>query len=125
MGWVFTAWIGGILLIVSALMIAVYMSLVKEQFQHSSRKRGPAADYCCHYHRRGMEKVSVFDILFIERCKGGFQRSCKIIPYLVRGCWWPIGFSTALGYLTDGIAWLLHQTSVNTDFYCRHCPQRS
>ncbi len=63
------------------------------------------------------KKVSVFDT-FIEGAKNGFDVVLKIIPYLVAML---VGIrvfrdSGALGYLTDGIAWLIHQTGMNTDF---------
>ncbi|HRH61466.1 MAG TPA: spore maturation protein [Chitinophagaceae bacterium] len=63
------------------------------------------------------KKVSVFDA-FIEGAKEGFNVVLKIIPYLV-GMLVAIRVfrdSGALNYITDGIAWLLHQTGANTDF---------
>lgn len=64
-----------------------------------------------------IKKVSVFDT-FLDGAKEGFGVVIKIIPYLV-------GFlvairlfrdSGALGYVTDGIAFLLQKTGINTDF---------
>lgn len=63
------------------------------------------------------KKVNVFDA-FIEGAKGGFDVIIKIIPYLV-GMLVAIRIfrdSGALGYMVDGITWLLTQTGVNTDF---------
>jgi len=63
------------------------------------------------------KKVSVFDT-FIDGAKEGFNVVLKIIPYLV-GMLVAIRLfrdSGALGYITDGIAYLLSFTGVNTDF---------
>lgn len=63
------------------------------------------------------KKVSVFDA-FIEGAKEGFNVVLKIIPYLV-GMLVAIRVfrdSGALGYITDGIAYVLHLTGLNTDF---------
>ncbi len=63
------------------------------------------------------KKVSVFDT-FIDGAKTGFDVVLKIIPYLVgmlvairvfRDC-------GALGYITDGISYLVHAAGWNTDF---------
>jgi spore maturation protein SpmA len=64
-----------------------------------------------------IKKVSVFDT-FIEGAKEGFTVVLKIIPYLV-GMLVAIRLfrdSGALGYITNGIAFGLHFTGVNTDF---------
>ena len=63
------------------------------------------------------KKVSVFDT-FIEGAKAGFDVVLKIIPYLVAML---VGIrvfrdSGALGYVTDGIAWLVGKAGINTDF---------
>jgi len=63
------------------------------------------------------KKVNVFDA-FIDGAKGGFEVIIKIIPYLV-GMLVAIRIfrdSGALGYMVEGITWLLMQTGVNTDF---------
>lgn len=63
------------------------------------------------------KKVSVFDA-FIEGAKNGFDVVLKIIPYLV-GMLVAIRVfrdSGALGYITDGIAYLVHAAGFNTDF---------
>ena len=63
------------------------------------------------------KKVSVFDA-FIDGAKNGFEVIVKIMPYLVgmlvairvfRDC-------GALGYITDGISWMIHAIGFNTDF---------
>ena len=63
------------------------------------------------------KKVSVFDT-FIEGAKGGFDVVLKIIPYLVAML---VGIrvfrdSGALGYITNGIAWMVAKAGMNTDF---------
>ncbi|ULQ57673.1 hypothetical protein KJS94_05600 [Flavihumibacter rivuli] len=63
------------------------------------------------------KKVNVFDA-FIEGAKGGFDVVLKIIPYLV-GMLVAIRVfrdSGALGYVTDGMAWLIQAMGFNTDF---------
>jgi spore maturation protein SpmB len=63
------------------------------------------------------KKISVFDA-FIEGAKDGFNVVLKIIPYLV-GLLVAIRVfrdSGALGYLTDGISYLIHRAGINTDF---------
>ncbi len=63
------------------------------------------------------KKVSVFDA-FIDGAKGGFDVVLKIIPYLVAML---VGIrvfrdSGALGYITNGIAWLVAKAGMNTEF---------
>jgi len=63
------------------------------------------------------KKVPIFEA-FVEGAKDGFSTSIKIIPFLV-GILVAIGVfrtSGALTYMTDGIAWVLAATGVNTDF---------
>lgn len=63
------------------------------------------------------KKVSVFDA-FIEGAKNGFDVVLKIIPYLV-GMLVAIRVfrdSGALGYITNGIAWVVHYAGINTNF---------
>lgn len=64
-----------------------------------------------------IKKVSVFDS-FIDGAKDGWTVIVKVIPYLVamlvairvfRDC-------GALGYITDGIGYVVHAFGVNTDF---------
>ena len=63
------------------------------------------------------KKVSVFDV-FIDGAKEGFGVVLKVIPYLV-GLLVAIRVfrdSGALGYLVDGISYLVKLTGINTDF---------
>jgi spore maturation protein SpmB len=63
------------------------------------------------------KKVSVFDA-FIEGAKEGFNVVLKIIPYLV-GMLVAIRVfrdSGALGYIVDGISYVIHATGLNSDF---------
>jgi spore maturation protein SpmA len=63
------------------------------------------------------KRVSVFDA-FIEGAKNGFNVVLKIIPYLV-GLLVAIRVfrdSGALGYVTDGISYIIHLAGINTDF---------
>ena len=63
------------------------------------------------------KKVSVFDT-FIDGAKEGFGVVLKILPYLV-GMLVAIRVfrdSGALGYITDGIGYLVHLAGINTDF---------
>ena len=63
------------------------------------------------------KKVPVFDA-FIEGAKNGWDVIIKIIPYLV-GMLVAIRVfrdSGALGYITDGISYLVHAAGLNTDF---------
>jgi spore maturation protein SpmA len=63
------------------------------------------------------KKVAVFDA-FIEGAKNGFDVIVKIIPYLVAML---VGIrvfrdSGAMGFIIDGLTYLIHLTGVNTDF---------
>lgn len=64
-----------------------------------------------------VKKVSVFDA-FIDGAKNGWTVIIKIIPYLVAML---VGIRVfrdcgALGYITDGIGYLVHTMGFNTDF---------
>lgn len=62
-------------------------------------------------------KINIYEA-FIDGAKDGFQVAIKIIPYLV-AILVAIGVfraSGALVWITDGIAWILTQLGVNTDF---------
>src|SRR6185312_14718803 len=63
------------------------------------------------------KKVSVFDA-FIDGAKTGWDVVLKIIPYLVGMLVAIRVFSDcgALGYITDGISYLVHAAGWNTDF---------
>jgi spore maturation protein SpmA len=63
------------------------------------------------------KKVNVFDA-FIDGAKNGFDVILKILPYLV-GMLVAIRIfrdSGALGYIVEGISWLIMQTGMNTEF---------
>jgi spore maturation protein SpmB len=63
------------------------------------------------------KKVSVFDA-FIEGAKQGFDVIVKIIPYLVAMLVAIRVFrdSGAMGYIINGITYLIHLTGINTEF---------
>ncbi len=64
-----------------------------------------------------IKKINVFDA-FIDGAKGGFDVILKIIPYLV-GMLVAIRVfrdSGALGYLVDGLSWVIGLTGVDTSF---------
>ena len=64
-----------------------------------------------------LKKINVFDA-FIDGAKGGFDVILKIIPYLV-GMLVAIRVfrdSGALGYMVDGLSWLIGLTGVDTAF---------
>ncbi|MDO3644109.1 nucleoside recognition domain-containing protein [Mucilaginibacter sp. L3T2-6] len=63
------------------------------------------------------KKVNVFEA-FIDGAKRGFETSVKIIPYLVAML---VGIAVfracgALGYMNDGLRWLITQTGLDTRF---------
>lgn len=64
-----------------------------------------------------LKKINVFDA-FIDGAKGGFDVILKIIPYLV-GMLVAIRIfrdSGALGYMVDGLSWVIGLTGVDTAF---------
>jgi spore maturation protein SpmA len=64
-----------------------------------------------------LKKINVFDA-FIDGAKGGFDVILKIIPYLV-GMLVAIRVfrdSGALGYMVDGLSWVIGLTGVDTAF---------
>ncbi|CAN5302785.1 nucleoside recognition domain-containing protein [soil metagenome] len=116
---VLSAWIFSILALVGALMTAVYFMSpeMKNTFSTVSGNLVLLIIIVAIVLGGIWKKVSVFDA-FIEGAKEGFNVVLKIIPYLV-GMLVAIRVfrdSGALGYLTDGIAYLLHLTGINTDF---------
>ncbi len=63
-----------------------------------------------------IKKINVFET-FIQGAKSGFDTAIKLIPYLVA---FIVGISIfrvsgALGYLTDGIAWVFNAVGINTE----------
>jgi spore maturation protein SpmB len=116
---VFSAWIISMLALVAALMAAVYFMSPEMKNAFSTVTGNVILLVIIVVIILGgvWKKVSVFDA-FIEGAKEGFNVVLKIIPYLV-GMLVAIRVfrdSGALTYLTDGIAYLLHLTGVNTDF---------
>ncbi len=116
---VFISWISAILLFVVALMVGVYFMSpeMKNTFSAVSGNLVLLVIIVTIILGGVWKKVSVFDA-FIEGAKEGFNVVLKIIPYLV-GMLVAIRVfrdSGALGYITDGVAYLLHLTGVNTDF---------
>lgn len=116
---VLSAWIFSILALVVALMTAVYFMNPETRNTFSTVSGNLVLLIIIVAIILGgvWKKVSIFDA-FIEGAKEGFNVVIKIIPYLV-GMLVAIRVfrdSGALTYLTDGIAWVLHQTGVNTDF---------
>ena len=112
-------WIGSLLLIV-ALMLYWVQGMAPEQREVFSKITGNLLLLIIVVTiilGAVWKKVNVFDA-FIEGAKGGFDVIIKIIPYLV-GMLVAIRIfrdSGALGYMVEGITWLLMQTGVNTDF---------
>ncbi len=116
---VMLGWIGSMLLLV-ALMLYWVQGMVPEQREVFSKITGNLLLLLIVVTiilGAVWKKVNVFDA-FIEGAKGGFDVIIKIIPYLV-GMLVAIRIfrdSGALGYMVEGITWLLMQTGVNTDF---------
>lgn len=112
-------WIGSLLLIV-ALMLYWVQGMTPEQREVFSKITGNLLLLIIVVTiilGAVWKKVNVFDA-FIDGAKGGFEVIIKIIPYLV-GMLVAIRIfrdSGALGYMVEGITWLLMQTGVNTDF---------
>ena len=116
---VLSAWIIGMLALVGALMTAVYFMNPETKSVFSAVTGNVLLLLVIVTIILGgiWKKVSVFDA-FIEGAKEGFNVVIKIIPYLV-GMLVAIRVfrdSGALGYLTDGIAYLLNLAGINTDF---------
>lgn len=116
---VFSTWIISILVLVGVLMAAVYFMSPEARNTFSTVSGNLILLILIVAIILGgvWKKVSIFDA-FIEGAKEGFNVVIKIIPYLV-GMLVAIRVfrdSGALTYITDGIAWVLHQTGVNTDF---------
>ncbi len=117
--WVLTAWILSITFIIAALLFVVdYLSDAdRNTFTNISGNLILFLLIVIIIVGGMYKKVSVFDT-FIEGAKGGFDVVLKIIPYLVAML---VGIrvfrdSGALGYITNGIAWLVAKAGMNTDF---------
>ncbi|MGN6212685.1 nucleoside recognition domain-containing protein [Parafilimonas sp.] len=116
---VLLAWIIGLIALVGVLMIGVsYMSAAtKTTFSTISGNLILLIIIIAIIAGGAYKKVSVFDA-FIEGAKEGFNVVLKIIPYLV-GMLVAIRVfrdSGALGYIVDGISYLVHASGLNTDF---------
>jgi spore maturation protein SpmA len=116
---VLLAWIIGLIALVGVLMIGVsYMSAeTKSTFSTISGNLILLIIIIAIIAGGAYKKVSVFDA-FIEGAKEGFNVVLKIIPYLV-GMLVAIRVfrdSGALGYIVDGISYLVHASGLNTDF---------
>ncbi|HEX5151391.1 MAG TPA: nucleoside recognition domain-containing protein [Parafilimonas sp.] len=116
---VLLAWIGSLIVLVAALMTAVYFMspAAKNTFSTVSGNLILLIIIIAIILGGVYKKVSVFDA-FIEGAKEGFNVVLKIIPYLV-GMLVAIRVfrdSGALGYVVDGISYLVHAAGLNTDF---------
>jgi spore maturation protein SpmA len=116
---VLSAWILGITAIIAALLIGVsFMSSeTKNTFSTVTGNLVLLIIIVAIISGGVWKKISVFDA-FIDGAKDGFNVVLKIIPYLV-GLLVAIRVfrdSGALGYLTDGISYLIHRAGINTDF---------
>lgn len=116
---VLLAWIIGLIALVCVLMIGVnHMSAAtKTTFSTISGNLILLIIIVAIIVGGAYKKVSVFDA-FIEGAKEGFNVVLKIIPYLV-GMLVAIRVfrdSGALGYIVDGISYLVHASGLNTDF---------
>lgn len=116
---VMIAWIGGIIAVIGALLLFVN-SLPPEQKNNFSIIAGNLSllVIIVGIILGGVwKKVSIFDT-FIDGAKTGFDVIVKVIPYLVAMLVAIRVFrdSGALGYITDGIAYVVHALGFNTDF---------
>lgn len=116
---VLAGWMLGIMAMISLLLVSVYYMSeeMKNTFTTISGNLILLVIVVAIIIAGAVKKVSVFDT-FIEGAKEGFTVVVKIIPYLV-GMLVAIRVfrdSGALGYVVDGIAWLIHQTGMNADF---------
>ncbi len=116
---VLIAWLLGISIAISGLLFFVYnlSEAAKDTFSNVSGNLILLIIVVAIIAGGAWKKVSVFDT-FIEGAKEGFNVILKIIPYLV-GMLVAIRVfrdSGALGYITDGIAYLVKSAGFNTDF---------
>jgi len=112
-------WIGGIVLILAAL-VGWFSTMSKEEMATASSVLsnvtifGIIVTFICG---ALYKKVNVWEA-FIDGAKGGFETSIKIIPYLV-GMLVGVAVFRACGameLLTDGIKFLISSVGLNTDF---------
>lgn len=113
------AWLGGISLLLAALVFW-FTQMDKESMRTASSllSNGTLLGIIILFMAGGLyKKINIWES-FIDGAKNGFKTSVKIIPYLV-GMLVGIGVlraSGALDFLTDGIAWLFNSLRINTDF---------
>jgi len=112
-------WIGGIVLVLAAL-VWWFSTMSKEEMATTSSVLsnvtifGIIVTFICG---ALYKKVNVWEA-FIDGAKGGFETSVKIIPYLV-GMLVGVAVFRACGameLLTDGIKYLISSVGLNTDF---------
>jgi spore maturation protein SpmB len=112
-------WIGGITLVLAAL-VGWFSTMSKEEMAVASSVLsnvtifGIIVTFICG---ALYKKVNVWEA-FIDGAKGGFETSVKIIPYLV-GMLVGVAVFRACGameLLTDGIKYLISSVGLNTDF---------
>lgn len=112
-------WIGGIVLVLAAL-VGWFSTMSKEEMATASSILsnvtifGIIVVFICG---ALYKKVNVWEA-FIDGAKGGFETSIKIIPYLV-GMLVGVAVFRACGameLLTDGIKFLISSVGLNTDF---------
>lgn len=112
-------WIGGIVLVLTAL-VWWFSSMSKEEMAIASSVLSNVAIFGIIILFIGgalYKKVNVWEA-FIDGAKGGFETSVKIIPYLV-GMLVGVAVFRACGameLLTDGIKYLISSVGLNTDF---------
>ena len=113
------AWLGGISLLLAALVFW-FTQMDRESMRTASSllSNGTLLGIIILFMAGGLyKKINIWES-FIDGTKNGFKTSVKIIPYLV-GMLVGIGVlraSGALDFLTDGIAWLFNGLRINTDF---------
>jgi spore maturation protein SpmA len=113
------AWLGGISLLLAALVFW-FTQMDKETMSTASSllSNGTLLSIIILFMAGGLYKrINIWES-FIDGAKNGFKTSVKIIPYLV-GMLVGIGVfraSGAMDFLTDGIAWLFNSLHINTDF---------
>jgi spore maturation protein SpmA len=113
------AWLGGISLLLAALVFW-FTQMDRESMRTASSllSNGTLLGIIILFMAGGLyKKINIWES-FIDGAKNGFKTSVKIIPYLV-GMLVGIGVfraSGALDFLTDGIAWLFNSLRINTDF---------
>ncbi len=116
---VLLSWIGALLAIVAIVLVWV-QGMSPEQKETFSRIAGNLIlliIIVAIILGAAWKKVNVFDA-FIDGAKGGFDVILKILPYLV-GMLVAIRVfrdSGALGYIVEGLSWVIMQFGINTDF---------